>query len=820
MGKTVGQILTVVSSVALVATGIGAAAGLALFGTTAGISIFGVGLNTLLLVSSGLSAVAGLVGGNSAKPADGTVSTIKNPTPARQFGYGRRRMYGANVLFESTVRGSTVDVYAFADGQADGVEQLYLNDEKVTRSGHVVNTLPDGKYGGTRVWFENTLGATPNTAFSRVVSALPGIWTNAHRGDGVVTGYLIKIPAKEKEFLTIYPQGDNVQPSMVIRLEKNCYDPRTGTSQWTENPVLHLLHYLTQKRGYDYNRRILPTEQYWIDAANICDELVPLKGGGSEKRYRSCVTYNGTAQPKEVIASLLETFDGWFAPRGDGAVVIYAGKLYEPTVSLGGDEIISYNLPYGVETDRGVDELAVTYVSAPHDYATVETTPWGEPGLRRDNFGPQTPSHSQNRRLAKRFYSRINEFNRGTVTTNLDGRAARGERYINLTIEESGIVFFSGRVEVKSVRRDFQAGGLAIEWVAMDENIDEWNPETEEGEPAALGDRVAPQPAETPVIDTAVAFYSPLGDGNVGPRVRITLASPVNQPDYTWFARWRRTGDSAWNESRFNDVGAGTYAIIETDFLPAADDIEVEVSYRQGNGQLSDWSATETVNSRTDATPPEAAAVPTVIDWRTILKLEVPKVERAASYRWRVYASDGTTLIRTITTTGTIMEYTPAQAAVDGIRREYVIDVAGVNSAGIGTVATTDILENEAPPQVMGVTATGGDYIATLDFTALTDPDLAGYAIFYSKTDGFDPTAEGFAELRGTANSQQLFNLGAGTYYARVAGTDGWSYNPSLLNLSDQVSFVIAIGNSGGVGGSGSGGGSGGPGGGGDLQQY
>ena len=45
------------------------------------------------------------------------------------------------------------------------------------------------------------LGETPNHAFPAIDAILPD-WTSEHRGDGVVTGYLTKLPVKEKNFLS------------------------------------------------------------------------------------------------------------------------------------------------------------------------------------------------------------------------------------------------------------------------------------------------------------------------------------------------------------------------------------------------------------------------------------------------------------------------------------------------------------------------------------------------------------------------------------------------------------------------------------------
>lgn len=767
-----------------------------------------------LILTGALTLVGAALAGKAPKP-DTTLSSKRQPIPPRIRAYGRSRLHAYYALYETSADGSAVDVLAFMDGKADAIEQVYLNDDKVTVVNGIVQQLADKQYQMDKVRVGYTLGQTPNTAFSVVSSYIPS-WTAQHRGDGVVTGYLVKKSTREKFYLETYPQGDNVEMSLVGRWQV-CLDPRTGNTAWTENPVLHTLDYMTRIRGYDYDKRIAPALQYWIDAANVCDEAVALKVGGTEKRYRSCVSYSATAAEKEVLASLLETFDGWIQERGDGAFVIYAGKVTTPTVTIDAGDIISSSIQNFVEAESLIDQVKVTYISAAHDYNEVETTPWGgEDGATRiGTVDAQTPSYSQNRRLAKRLMARTNAANRGTITTGLSGRRVRGHRYIYLNHVEGEITFYSGIAEITSIKRDFQQGGVTFEWIAADQNIDAWNPATEEGEPAAKEDRVAPQPLTPPAINSVDIIYAAATDEGTGTRLQANVAGPVRD-DLTWYLRWKRTENAVWNEDDYPDLDASAAVQLLTGFVPANASIDLEAEYRQGDGRLSGWSETYTVDTSTDAAPPDNTANPTILDWRTTLRIQTDKAARARSYVWRIYRDDGTTLIRTITTTTNVMEYTPSQAAADGTRRSYVIKVAAANSAGESAPTSTGVINNPAPPQVQNVVATGGDYIAKLTFDALTDPDLAGYVIFYAKTAGFDPKSAGFAELRGIATEQELYSLGSGTYYARVAGYDGWSSNPAILNLSPEVSFTINSGSPGGTGGVGGGVGGGGAGGGGN----
>lgn len=759
-----------------------------------------------ILIGAGLvsAALNSLAGGN--KP-ESSKRSIKAAIPPRVYAYGRSRQYGAIVLYETASSGATVDVYAFAEGPADAIEQYYLNDQKVTLSGNVVQALPDESYGGGKVTAGTTLGQVPNVAFGPVITALPGTWTSAHRGDGVVTGYLIKAPEKSKDFLKTYPQGDNVAMSVVGRWKK-CLDPRTGTTVWTENPVLHTLDFVIASRNVDYDTQIVPRIASWITAADICDEQVALREGGTENRYRSAVSYSTAQEPKQAFEAFLDTFDGFLARLGDGSIVIYAGKGYTPTVSIGPDEITGYSLQDGQADENAVNQLIVSYISAKHDYETVECTPWGgENGVRRTaQFSPQTPSYSQARRLAKRRFGQLNPAMRGTVQCNLGGRIARGQRYINLTIEDAGVTFFDGIAEITGYQRNFADGGVVIEWIAYDPNVDVFNPATEQGDPAALGDRVAREPLDAPTITKAVAIFEPSTDGGTGVRLRVTAPS-TGRADEQWFLRWRVGTSGVWNEQKYPDTDPGASVTLISGFVPANQTLQVQVAYVLGDGRVSPFSTSSVVVTDTFATPPGAAPVPTLESWGSALTMIVGPIERATSYRWRIYKADGTTLLRTITTTVRSVSYTNDMALVDGLQRDYLIDVAGVNSAGTGTAAVSAALNNPAPGALTGFTATGGDTEATIAFTAPPSQpaDFIGYVIFYSSTSGFDPATQG-QTITTFATSTPIYGLAAGTYYARAAAYDSWTNRPGALNLTSEASFTIAIGG-GGFGGGGGGGG-------------
>lgn len=615
MGKVLTSIVLIGAAVAVsFIPGVGTAIGTAIFQGAGSLGI-GVAASATLanaaiagIVLGGLSALGGLLQtGPQAPKAETASTTVKQARPPRVSAYGITRLYGSYILYEADPNGQAIDVYAVHDGRMDGFVRLYLNDDAVTLSGGIVNEMPDERYKFNVISFHMTNGSTPGAGLPVVSFFIPSIWTPDHRGDGIVLMGLICAPVKAEDFLKVYPNGVPV-PSMVARWQRcpDLYDSDpTDESRWTwtENVTRQLAHYLLVRENVDYATKIAPALDMWREAQSVCDEAIPLKAGGTEPRYRSCISHQHTARHAEVKSTFLNTMDGWMATRSDGAIAIYAGKYYTPTVSIGPEHIISYDWNgVGVDDDEATNEIVCSYISSAHDYNSVECDAWRDEDdiaqrgqILSSSLEIQTPSWGQVRRLAKRQMGRNNALYRGSVTTNTSGRIARGQRYINLHLEESGTVFYSGPVEITAVTRNINTGGITFSWVSVSPNIDAWNAATEEGDPAVKGDRIAPQPLTTPTVDSAVAE---IGDDGSSARIRI-LVDGFDRLDITWYARWRVTTDTTWNEQQYSDIDPGPSAELLTTLVPLNVGIDVAVKYSIGDGRQSDWSPTVTVSTST-----------------------------------------------------------------------------------------------------------------------------------------------------------------------------------------------------------------------------
>lgn len=555
-----------------------------------------------------------------------TERAIKISVPPRVSAYGRLKLYGAYSLFVTSKNGAAVDVWAFHDGRIDGIERYYLADKQVTlNAGGYIIKDSDGAYGdGNVIQIGTRLGLATETAFAEVLAVVPELWSTQHRGDGVVTACMISKPVKAKSFNEVYPQGgpDATPLGLVIRAQ--CvFDWRDSsqsvtnesTWKWSENAALQTAHYYLIRVGKDWDTHFVPTLAYWTKFADDCDVAMPLKAGGTEPRYRSCVSHKHTDQHKTVLGNLLACCDGFVAPRSDGALMAFSGRYVPPTVNIGPDVIVSYSWDEGVVDEDAVNEVAITYLSALHDFTTVDGPAWQDEDavdaageIKSTTLECQVPSHSQARRLAKRLLSKTMALHRGSVTTNRHGRIARGQRFINLHIEEAGAIFFSGPAEITRLSRNLSTGGVTFTWIQADPNVDAWNPATEEGDPAPVGNVIAAEPLDQPTIASATAQYTNVGSYDDGPingtvsssgaRVLITAAGS-DRADLTWYARWRVGASGSWNEREYADTDPGAGVSFLTEFVPLVSNLNVQVAYSVGDGRLSPWSNSVIVDTTT-----------------------------------------------------------------------------------------------------------------------------------------------------------------------------------------------------------------------------
>jgi hypothetical protein len=561
----------------------------------------------------------------------------RSPIAPRVVGFGRARIAGATMLYESRPN-FAYQVQALHYGKIEGIVQWYLNDDKVSLQesngypppqGWYVIPLADNSYGGGPLQGINQiqyrLGLRTETPYLNIIDELPGVWTSDHRGDRIASAYLRSRSASQEHQQEYYPNGLPML-SVVADLSRvwdwrlSGQDPDDAdTWEWSNNPIVCLAAYLTNHigetdlgvgMGFDFDEKIRPNLDYWTDAANYCDELVALKAGGFVARYTIGLFFYTVTDPAEVIRTILESCDGWMSPDGRGAFMIFPGRYTGPTATLNRNNIVGYQVQRYAEDEQAANKLILSFTDPNFDYTLVETDPW----IDQDDIDARgeftTPvafnavqNNSQARRLAKRLMSRLLAA-RGTISTNLSGLKILGSRYVRIILPQMN--YLADRiVEITAVEYDLPNMRLTFQWVAADPNVDDWNPATEEGDGPATETRPALEPVTQPNILYVSVFASTATPDSDGVRIRISAGGP-DRADLTWFARWRVQGDVSWSESQYTDLDPDEDVILETSFVPMNETIEVEVSYTTGAGTLAPWSDPATVVTSEDAIVPSA----------------------------------------------------------------------------------------------------------------------------------------------------------------------------------------------------------------------
>lgn len=399
MGKSLAKAGAIIAGAALIATGIGAAAGVGLLGSAAAsvaassgtLTLFGVSVATLGQVGAGLTALGSLTtkrpdvqtGGNPTQQTYDPQAGI--PYPMGRTAVGGRIVYGTTApannkyrLFYSILGGG---------GPIDGIEAFYANNELVSFTADSGEGA-SGKY-LNRMWQVRRLGA-PGESYLRFTATgskdtpadhggNPPEWTSAHK----FTGYAAALTACEYD-AKIYA-GD-VQPLWVLRGVK-VYDPRLddtypggsgscraldeSTYVYSTNPWLHALTFALGR--WQNGKRViglgLPVSaiivSQFVEAANVAEANGWQIGG---------VVYTSDVRMSAVQA-MAQAGGGYCLPMGAqlGCVV------NAPRVSIGeirSRDIVGDSSAAGTKSRRDrINRIIGRYRSEAHNWEVVSAAP-------------------------------------------------------------------------------------------------------------------------------------------------------------------------------------------------------------------------------------------------------------------------------------------------------------------------------------------------------------------------------------------------------------------------------------------------------------
>lgn len=422
----------------------------------------------------------------SPKPSE-MKTIIKQSAAARRRSYGLTMVGGVVVMLEENYQNLGM-VIATGQGRINRIVAHYLDNRQVWPDANgAIHTWP---YRGISS-ISTSLGEETPPVHGNITYWFPWAWGSAHLGRGVNSVGIVLARHKEKYFMEMFPNGARAEYKQ-LREGALIYDPRTEKTAYSDNAALCIRDFLTSEYGMRLPHNVVEVaDGDWAEAADICDEAVPLKAGGTEPRYRISMTYQFDETPSAVLRRMLNACDAEIFPTPEGGLTIQVGKWQTPTITLDEDAITGVtNLSRGADVLSRYNTIRAQYTSPDHQFEEVDADPWtnedsvslyGESA--QDVQFYEVPSHGQTRRLMKRAFHALTAPWRMTITTNLRGLAVFGERFIYVKIAEFGInTTFEIQGQPRCILGDNGAIiGVEVELIALSASAFAWNPALEEG---------------------------------------------------------------------------------------------------------------------------------------------------------------------------------------------------------------------------------------------------------------------------------------------------------------------------------------------------
>lgn len=558
-------------------------------------------LGTYALAYAGLAfgaqALQGLFVSKPAvpKPEDGSYN-LKQPVPSLAYVLGRVKK-ASDYVFLGEKNGTAYHILVWAGHRIHAYVTHYLHDEAVTRDGVGIVTSPSHFGGKVRILVRAGLDA--ETAYSDVVTAFPGIWTNDHRGDGLASVRMSAATVSSDKYLKVYP--NQMPQHSAVGEGMRLYDPRTETSGFTTNLALFRLWHLTHPVGgkLSLDDMYLPD---WSNAADVCDENVTNRSGGTEDRYHGGLWFRAENDPVQVGRLMDEAAELVVYERPDGLIGVHAGEMAAPTVRLTANEI--KRVTFDVNQRRASTVLAVRgrWTDPANRYNTVDAAIYGDPYVGEDTERTATvdnqavQSHNHCARLQKLKYIRRNAARVTIVVDYLSAKNVRYSRFVRVHLpprltEVIVEITSTPKLSLKNLTLEFSG-------IIVPSNLYDFNAATEEGEPGASVSPLPPGGVPTPVNFDVTIENEVITGGQTAAFGQATWDFVSDALLYE--LEWQPTSEieparSAMSTAEETEVRSGYLS----------DGVEYKFRLRAwSNGASSDWTAYEIRTATADPVAP------------------------------------------------------------------------------------------------------------------------------------------------------------------------------------------------------------------------
>jgi hypothetical protein len=237
----------------------------------------------------------------------------------------------------------------------------------------------------------------------------------------------------------------------------SAYNP---TWEFSTNPALQIADMLTCPAGFGLSYDDIDWPAF-IVAANDCDRLVPVFGGGTGAFAQGHLTWRADEERRDVLGKLLAACDAQLYEDEEGKVSIWVGKWEEPTVALTESDIampITFDAASGVY--EGDNVVVPAYVEPRSNYQrntslqVEDIASISRVGRRATTIDlPAVHDFNQAYRLAARALRRKNAPMKIECVAGPRALLADGERVVRLDLPTYGVfgVFRVMRLEAQSI---------------------------------------------------------------------------------------------------------------------------------------------------------------------------------------------------------------------------------------------------------------------------------------------------------------------------------------------------------------------------------
>ncbi len=570
--------------------------------------------------------------------------TLRLAVAPRVRHYGRVRSFGA-LVFVETRAGVIHQCVVFNAGTIAEYEEFFVGgkpvlldaDGCVTQAPFYVAGFADPNQ-RSLVRIESRRGYADQPASSILTAAYPGDWTAAHKLNGLAYAVLACRQTAADRYQTVY--NSQIPALSAIFKGVAVYDPRdpgqnvtdANTWEWSDNPALCLMDFMRVKMEIGLGAIDIAS---FAAEATYHDETVPLKGGGTEKRYRLAGSVSYDEQPATVIERMLDTFRGSLYLTGEGRIAVRSARWIEPDPAdaIPDDAIISSRIEQREGLLTEYNAVKAVYISPAHGWQEQQAhTIRDEAAV--DRLGREMPdttalpmvhSHTQAQRLAKiELYEDNPEWLGELVCHGAAALKLVGKTVFPLTDADLDLTV-TARITGLTIARDLSTA--TIRWESIAPAAYAWNPETDEGPAPPLPADTSTDPLNPGPPTALSAVVEDAGGGDV--RAALRWAAP-ERAGQIYDLRWRELPGDPWQLV----TGITERAYILPAIPDGTETWSWEVRLRTSQGGVSGWAEGTFTNTAFTAATLLAPTALTVTGGQE--NIAINAVQSASPQAWTV----------------------------------------------------------------------------------------------------------------------------------------------------------------------------------------